>query len=150
MTLTMPALARSLADHLAPELPDVTFYDDPNQQGTELPAMFLRRTNARIVKKMGGRFLRRLGLDLVYLEKLDQVDMDSRCSAAADVLDQMMETFPYVSGEGGEPALLRTYERRWDIIDQVLHYKFDLQLWVSHQEDAVLMGSIQTYHEEVS
>lgn len=149
MIFTIQDISSSLADYLAPELPGVTFYDNPNQQGTKPPAVFLRRTNARIAKKMGDRFLRTLGLDLVYLEEFNQVGMEDRYTATADILDQMLETFPYTE-KGGEPALLRTYERKWDIIDSVLHYKFDLKIWVSREEDAVLMGSIQTYTEEVS
>lgn len=149
MTFTMDALARALADYLSPALPGVTFYANPNQQGTQTPAMFLRRTNARIAKKMGNRFLRTLGLDLVCVEDPNQVDMDDRYTRTAEVLDEVMETFP-CSTDGQRPALLRTSERRWDVIDDVLHYKFDLKLWVSREEDAVLMESIQSYQEEVS
>ena len=68
---------------------------------------------------------------------------------SALTLDEMMEVFPYIGGEGS-PAFLRTYERRWDIVDDVLHYKFDLKVWVSREEDAVLMQSIESYTEEVS
>lgn len=150
MIFTMPSLSRSLADYLAPELPGVTFYDNPNQQGTKPPAMFLRRTNARIAKKMGERFLRTLGLDLVCLVDFNRVDMDDQYSYTADILDQVLETFPYSSGESRQTALLRTCERKWDVIDSVLHYKFDLKIWVSKAEDAVLMQSIESYHEEVS
>ncbi len=32
MIFTMPALSRSLADHLAPVLPGASFYADPNQR----------------------------------------------------------------------------------------------------------------------
>lgn len=148
MIFTMPALARSLADYLAPSLPDVSFYADPSQQGTASRALFLRQTNARLTKQMGGRFLRRLGLDLVYLEDFNTVDGDSRLQAAADVLDQRLDTFPYSSGRE-KPELLRTYERRWEITDSTLHYKFDLQLWLTYKEDAVLMQSIQELNMEV-
>lgn len=150
MTFTMQGLTRSLADYLAPDLPGVTFYDNPNQQGTKMPAMFLQRTRAKIAMKMGGRFLRQLGLDLVCLVDYNQVDMDDQYARAADILDELMETFPYSSGEDSKSILLRTYERNWSIQDDVLHYKFDLKLWVSRSEDAVLMQSIQTYNEEVS
>ena len=150
MIFTIQAISGSLASYLAPALPGVTFYDNPNQQGTKTPAVFLRRTNARITKKMGERFLRTLGLDLVYLEEFNQVGMEDRYTAAADILDQMLETIPYTSEEGAETALLRTYERKWDIIDGDLHYKFNLKVWVSREEDAVLMRSIQSYKEEVS
>ena len=148
MTFTMLALSRSLADYLAPSLPDVTFYADPNQQGTASRALFLRQTNARITSQVGGRFLRRLGLDLVYLEQLNSVDAETRLQAAADVLDQRMETFPYSSGEE-KAVLLRTYERHWEIMDSTLHYKFDLQLWLTYQEDAALMMSIEELNMEV-
>lgn len=148
MTFTMPALSRSLADYLAPSLPDVSFYADPNQQGTASRALFLRQTNARITSQVGGRFLRRLGLDLVYLEQLNSVDAETRLQAAADVLDQRMETFPYSSKEE-KAVLLRTYERHWEIMDSTLHYKFDLQLWLTYQEDAALMQSIEELNMEV-
>ena len=69
MTFTMSALARSLADCLSPELPGASFYADPNQQGTRSPALFLRQTTAKISPQPGGAFLRRLGLDLVYLDR---------------------------------------------------------------------------------
>lgn len=143
MRFTLDALARALADHLSPHLPGTAFYRDPNQQGTSLPALFLRQTNARISQHVGGRFLRQLGLDLVYLVQLNSVDVDSQLQAAADVLDEQLETFPY------QGALLRTYERHWEITDSTLHYKFDLKLWLTRQEDAALMQSIQELHVEV-
>lgn len=143
MIFTLPGLARSLADYLAPDLPGVSFYADPNQQDTRLPALFLRQTNARIAKKTGDRFLRRLGLDLVYLERLNVPDGESRLQAAADVMDQQLETFPYRSGEDEKSVLLRTCERRWEITESTLHYKFELKLWLTYQEDAALMMSIQ-------
>lgn len=150
MIFTMQALTRSMAGYVAPDLPEVTFYDNPNQQGTKMPAMFLQRTRAKIALKMGGRFLRQLGLDLVCLVDYDQVDMEDQYTKIADVLDERMETFPYSSREGGKSILLRTYERNWNIQDGELHYKFDLKLWVSPSEDAALMRSIQGYTEEVS
>ena len=67
MTFTMPALSRSLAEYLAPSLPDVTFYADPNQQGTASRALFLRQTNARITSQVGGRFLRRLEIGRAHV-----------------------------------------------------------------------------------
>lgn len=150
MTFTMQALTRSLADYLAPVLPGFTFYDNPNQQGTRLPAMFLQRTKAKIVKKMGDRFLRTLGLDLVCLVELSAADMEDRYARAAGVLDEALETFPYAGGEGGDTVLLRTGEREWYIRDDALHYKFDLKIWVARDEDKALMKSIQSYAEEVS
>ncbi len=150
MTFTMQALSRSLANYLSPELPGVSFYDNTHQQGTRTPAVFVQRTKAKITKKLGGRFLRQLGLDLVCLVDYNQVDMDDQYTHMADVLDEMLDTFPYRNEESGESALLRAYERNWYIRDETLHYKFDLKIWVSRAEDDALMQSIQSYEKEVS
>ncbi len=149
MTFTMPALARSLADYLAPELPGTTFYASPNQQGTRSPALFLRQTTARLSPQSSGVFLRRLGLDLVYQEQFHTVQEDSRLQAAADVMDQLLETFPYSTECGGPPAVLRTYDRHWEITGNALHYKFQLRLRLTRAEDAALMQSIQELNMEV-
>ncbi|MDE6901665.1 MAG: hypothetical protein K2P22_02850 [Lachnospiraceae bacterium] len=149
MIFTMPALARSLANYLAPELPGTSFYADPNQQGTRSPALFLRQTTARLSPQPSGIFLRRLGLDLVYQEQFHTVREDSRLQAVADVMDQLLETFPYVAEGGGQPVILRTYDRHWEITGNVLHYKFQLRLRLTRAEDVALMRSIQELNMEV-
>ncbi|MCI9431466.1 MAG: hypothetical protein HFF70_03410 [Oscillospiraceae bacterium] len=149
MTFTMSALARSLADCLSPELPGASFYADPNQQGTRSPALFLRQTTAKISPQPGGAFLRRLGLDLVYLDRFYTVREESRLQAAADVMDQMLETFPYAAEKDGKAVALRTYDRHWEIADSTLHYKFQLRLRLTQAEDAALMRSIQELNMEV-
>lgn len=149
MIFTMPALARSLADYLAPQLPDVSFYADPNQQGTKSPALFLRQTFAKISPQPSGLFLRRLGLDLVYLDRFYTVKDESRLQAAADVMDQQLEIFPYSVEQDSEAVNIRTYDRRWEITDSTLHYKFELRLRLTPVEDTALMRSIQELNMEV-
>ena len=150
MIFTFPALARSLADHLAPDLPGVRFFADPAQQGARPPMLFLRQTSGRMAPQPGGCVLRRLGLDLVYLERHNTVDGESRLQAAADVMDQQLETLPYRSVDGEKPVLLRTHDRSWEIADSALHYKFQLRLRLTRAEDAALMQSIQALNMEVS
>ena len=149
MIFTMPALALSLAKYLAPELPGASVFADPNQQGTKSPALFLRQTNAKISPQPGGLFLRKLGLDLVYLVRFYDVREDTRLQDAADVMDQMLEIFPYSAEEDGAAVLLRAYNRHWEITDSTLHYKFELRLRLSKAEDAILMQSIQELNMEV-
>ncbi len=149
MIFTMPALARSLADYLSPKLPGASFYADPNQQGTRSPALFLRQIFAKISPQPSGLFLRRLGLDLVYQDRFYTVREESRLQMAADVMDQMLETFPYSTEKDGAAVLLRAYDRRWDITDSTLHYKFELRLRLTQAEDAALMQSIQALNMEV-
>lgn len=148
MTFTMPALARSLADCLSPELPGASFYADPNQQGTRTPALFLRQTFAKISPQPGGLVLRELGLDLVYLDRCYSVDEESRLQAAADVMDRQLETFPYAAEDGKKPVQIRPYDRHWEIADSALHYKFKLRLRLTRAEDAALMRSIQELNME--
>ena len=64
MTFTIQTIARSLADYLAPHLPGVSFYEDPNQQGSEMPCAFLQQRFSYLTLRTGGRWLRRIGLDL--------------------------------------------------------------------------------------
>lgn len=149
MIFTMPALARSLADYLSPKLPGASFYADPNQQGTRSPALFLRQIFAKISPQPSGLLLRRLGLDLVYQDRFYTVREESRLQMAADVMDQMLETFPYSMEKAGAAVLLRAYDRRWDITDSTLHYKFELRLRLTQAEDAALMQSIQALNMEV-
>ena len=46
MNFTVSTISKSLSDYLAPFFPGVTFYEDPNQQDSRPPMMFLQtRTN---------------------------------------------------------------------------------------------------------
>lgn len=147
MTFTITTVARSLADYLAPVLPGVTFYEDPNQQDSETPCAFLQQRYVYTELRTGGRWLRRIGLDLTYLEDYNLTDLQRRYQQAAEALDAVLETFPYSDGE--DRTLLRTYDREWRIDADALHYKFELRVTVSIPEDAELMQTIQELDMEV-
>lgn len=144
MTFTLEQVALSLAGYLALEFPGVHFYEDPNQQGTETPCMFLQQRRSEIKLRAGTRFLRKIGLDLVYLEDYNLPNLQQLYLSAAETLDQVMETFPYTDGSAS--ALLRTYRREWNIELDALHYKFDLEVWAVPQEPFVPMQKME-YHE---
>lgn len=127
MNLTVSTLARSLADYLAPVLPGVAMYEDPNQQGSQPPCMFLQTRYNRLKLEMGGYWLRTLGLDLTYLLDYNLPDLQQRYQAAAEALDPVMETFPYSDGSSDGQALLRTYDREWTVDLDAMHYKFELR-----------------------
>ncbi len=147
MTFTITTAARSLADYLAPVLPGVTFYEDPNQQDSAMPCAFLQQRYAYLELRTGGRWLRRIGLDLTYLEDYNLTDLQRRYQLAAEALDLVMETFPYSDGE--DRTLLRTYGREWRIDADALHYKFELQVFVSLPEAFNPMERMD-YQEEVT
>lgn len=132
MNLTVSTIAKSIADYLA-ALPDTPFagvamYEDPNQQGSQPPCMFLQVRYGRLTKEMSGYWVRRLGLDLVYLLDYNLPDLQRQYQTAGEALDIALETFPYSDGAAGaDPTLLRTYDREWNIDLDELHYKFELR-----------------------
>ena len=141
MNFTISTIAKSLADYLAPSFPGVTFYEDPNQQDSKPPMMFLQQRYAHIEpRRNNGYYLRRIGLDLTYLVDYNLPDLQQQYQQAAEQLDLRMETFP--SADGTDTALLRTYEREWRIDLDALHYKFELRVWVTIPEDSVKMETM--------
>ena len=147
MNFTISTIAKSLADYLTPLFPGVTFYEDPNQQDSKPPMMFLQQRYAHIEpRRNNGYYLRRIGLDLTYLLDYNLPNMQQLYQQAAERLALLMETFPY--SDGTDTTLLRTYDREWRIDLDALHYKFELQVFVEIQETAVKMQTMD-YNEEV-
>lgn len=149
MNFTISTIASSLASYLAPSFPGVTFYENPNQQGTETPCMFLQQRYSYIKVKTAGRFLRQIGLDLTYLVDYNLPNMQQLYQAAAEQLDLVMETFPYTDGTTEGTSLLRTYEREWRIDLDAMHYKFELQVWVNTPNTITPMETMN-YQEAVT
>lgn len=147
MNFTIQTIAKSLANYLASSFPGVTFYEDPNQQGSKAPMLFLQQRYAYVEpRRNSGYFLRRIGLDLTYLVDYNLPDLQQKYQQAAEQLDLLMETFPY--SDGTDSTLLRTYDREWRIDLDALHYKFELQVWVTIPEAAVKMQTMD-YDEDL-
>lgn len=141
MNFTISTIAKSLADYLAPSFPGVTFYEDPNQQDSKPPMMFLQQRYAYVEpRRNNGYYLRRIGLDLTYLVDYNLPNLQQQYQQAAEQLDLRMETFPY--SDGTDTALLRTHDREWRIDLDALHYKFELRVWVTIPEDSVKMETM--------
>lgn len=141
MNFTISTIAKSLADYLAPSFPGVTFYEDPNQQGSKAPMLFLQQRYAHIEpRRNNGYYLRRIGLDLTYLVNYNLPNLQQLYQQAAETLDLRMETVPY--SDGTDTGLLRTHDREWRIDLDALHYKFELRVWVTIPEDSVKMETM--------
>ena len=152
MNFTITTLGESLADYLAPVLPDVQYNEDPAQQGVDCPCFFLQQRYAYTDRRRStrGMFLQRIGLDLTYLEDYNLPDLQRRYLAAAEALDLEMGTIPYSDGETVGTVQLHTYERSWNIDLDALHYKFELQEIVIEPPAAeVKMQAIAEYNAEV-
>lgn len=147
MNFTLSKIASSLASYLSPHFTGVTFYQDPLQQAMSKPCMFIQTRGASIAKRMGKRFLWTLRLDLVYLLDFNLVDLQKQYQTAAELLDILLETFPYVDGKTS--ALIRTYNRDWNIDLDELHYRFELRAWVSRDELYALMRTLEQHMEVI-
>lgn len=146
MTYTNETLAKSLAAHLAPLFPGVTFYEDPTQQSISLPSMYLQVRSSKISLSVNDRYLRTIALDLVYLEDFNLPNLQQKYSKAGETLDYNMETFNYT--DGTDTAKLRTYERNARIDLDACHYYFELRLWVRPVKTGTPMQTM-TYQEEI-
>lgn len=149
MNFTISTVAKSLAAYLEPYFPNVTLLQNPTQQNANPPCMFLQQRYSFIKVKTAGRFLRQIGLDLVYRERYNLPNLQELYQAAAEQLDLIMETFPYSDGTTEGTALLRTYEREWGIDQDAMHYKFELQVWVEQPETITPMETMD-YQEAVT
>ena len=146
MNLTVSTISKSLADYLSPSFPGVTFYEDPNQQDSKPPMMFLQTRTNRLTLETGGYWIRTLGVDLVYLLEYNLPNLQQLYQAAGETLDLLMETFPY--SDGTTQGLLRTYDREWNIDLDELHYRFELRERVTIPETAVKMQTMD-YNEDL-
>lgn len=149
MNYTIETMADALAKHLKPLFPSVSFYEDPNQQGTKMPCMFLQQRYSNIKLETGGYYLRTIGLDLTCLENYHLPDLQKRYQKTAEILDLHMETFPYTDDTQAEPVQIRTYGRQWRIDLDALHYQFEIRERVSIPKETVKMQNIEKYREEV-
>ncbi len=148
MNFTVSTIAKSLADYLAPVLPGVTFYEDPNQQGSKPPMLFLQVRYDRKRLETGGFWMRTTGMDLTYLADYNLPDLQQLYQSAGEALDLVMETFPYSDGTNSGTVLLRTYDREWTVDLDAMHYKFELRERVSIPQEYVKMQTMD-YNEDI-
>lgn len=142
MNFTVSTISKSLADYLAPSFPGVTFYEDPNQQGSKPPMMFLQVRYDLKRLETGGFWMRTTGMDLTYMADYNLPDLQQLYQSAGEALDLVMETFPYSDGTNSGTVLLRTYDREWTVDLDAMHYKFELRERVTIPEEAVKMQTM--------
>ena len=141
MILTLTNVAKSLASYLKPFFPGTTFAEGPIQQGYTEPYMFLQSRGADIKPMTGRMFLWTIRLDLTYLLDLNQPEMQKKYEASAQLMDILLDTFPYTDGNATREV--RAFNRSWDISIDELHYRFELRAIVSMEELAELMQTLE-------
>ena len=91
MTFTLDHIVNSLAGVLTSRYPTYPVYDSPNPQGTEPPCFFIFFMPSTIEGQVGERFLRDLGVDIVFVQERNIVNANAEILQIADYLDSVLE-----------------------------------------------------------
>ncbi len=142
MIFTLEHIVNSLAGLLKKRYPDYRVYGSPNQQGTEFPCFFIFFMPSTIEGQINERFIRDLGIDIVFVQQRNIVNGNAEIHAVAEYLDEVLEMFPYSDG-GGETVPIRTFERQWQNEDMELHYQFHIRQRVTLPKNTVLMQEME-------
>ncbi len=142
MIFTLENIVGSIAGVLKAGYPDYPLYDSPVQQGTEPPCFFIFFMPSTVESQAGGRYMRDLGIDIVFVQQRNIADGNAEIHSVAEYLDEVLELFPYSNG-GGETVLVRTSERQWHDEDMELHYQFHIRKRVELPKDITLMQKLE-------
>ena len=145
MIFTLDYVVNSLAGVLTSKYPAYPVYDSPNLQGTEPPCFFIFFMPSTIEGQVGERFLRDLGVDIVFVQERNIVNANAEILQIADYLDTVLELFPYSDG-GSETAWVRTSERQWQTEDGELHYQFHIRERVQLSDKENLMQEMEGHY----
>ena len=142
MIFSLYHVINSLAEFLSKEYPEYPVYDSPNQQGTSFPCFFIFYMPSTIEDHVGNRYFRDLGVDIVFVQQRNLANGNQRIHEIADFLDRNLEDF-HSSDGSGDSALLATWERRWSIEDEELHYQFHIKERMLIEENVNLMQDME-------
>jgi len=119
---TLSDVNQSIANAVVSAIPSVTVYDNPNQQDTKLPAVFVNYRGEQPTKRgIGNQWTQTLKFDLSYTVDYNLPNMNDLYRAAADALAYALTELQYADG-----VKLRTLNHSWYIELDALHYQFDV------------------------
>ncbi len=129
MTFTLTNLLYSIAAMLDTQFPDLPVYINTNQQGTQFPCFFVFVMDPTIKDEIDRRRMRRIGLDIVYIQQRNVPNIDSNNVAMQDALDELFDMITYTDGETS--TAIHCYENAGHVTDDDLHYQFYIDARVS-------------------
>lgn len=116
---------KSLATVAASTVPNSYVYDNPNQQGTHLPAWFIvHREPVRIERENQRRAWLIFGIDLYYMVELNTPRVFDEYARVGDALDVAL-TYLQIYGTN---RLVHVFERSWELAMNCLKYSLTLRL----------------------
>lgn len=148
MTFTLDNIINSVAGILKERYGSYPVYTSANQQGTKFPCFFIFYLPSTIENQTDRRFLRDLGMDIIFVQQRNIVNGNAEIHEIAEYLDEKLELFPYSDGSG-ETAYIPTYERQWQSEDEELHYQFHIRQRVAVAENNVPMREMEENNAKV-
>lgn len=116
---------KSLAAVAASTVPNSYIYDNPNQQGTHLPAWFIvHRDPVRIERENQRRAWIIYGIDLYYMIELNTPRVFDNYASVGDALDCALTYLPIY----GTDKIVHVFERSWELAMNCLKYSLTLRL----------------------
>ncbi len=142
MIFTLENIITSLAAVLRAGYPEYPVYDSPTPQDTEYPCFYIFFMPSTIEGQIGNRYMRDLGIDIIFVQQRHAVNGNSLIHAIADYLDQVLELFSYTDSDG-RTAWIRTFEREWRNEDMELRYQFHIRQRVALPKDSQFMREME-------
>lgn len=122
MNFTIYNIMNSIAEYLKTGFPDISVYAGENQQATKFPCFFIKIINPEIQPEVGGFWMRDIWLDVIYLQRRNEINSNLKLFSVQEWLDENMGLIPVADG-----IWVHTYEREASVQDQDLHYKLHLR-----------------------
>lgn len=132
VVLDTPLVHKSFSDVINKITPGAHIYDNPNQQGTKLPAWFIvHRDPVTITRDLDKRAWLTYGIDLYYMLELNMPRTFDSYSAVADALNTELKYLTIY----GTQFKTHVIDRSWQLKLDCLCYSTTLKFRVSETEE---------------
>lgn len=127
ITINTPVIHKSYASVLSRIDPNALIFDNPNQQGTKLPAWFIvhREPVSSTCAIYGYQWLV-YAIDIYYMIEYNKPRLFDEYAAIADQLDLELEYLPIY----GTDTVVHVFDRSWELAMNALKYSTTLRLRV--------------------
>lgn len=127
ITINTPVIHKSYASVLSRIDPNALIFDNPNQQGTKLPAWFIvHREPVSSTCAIDGYQWLVYAIDIYYMVEYNKPRLFDEYAAIADQLDLELEYLPIY----GTDTVVHVFDRSWELAMNALKYSTTLRLRV--------------------
>lgn len=128
ISIDTPTIHKSYATVLSQIDPNAVIFDNPNQQGTKLPAWFIvHREPVSSTCAIDGYQWLVYAIDIYYMVEYNKPRLFDEYAAIADQLDLNIEYLPVYGTDG---KLVHVFDRSWELAMNALKYSTTLRLRV--------------------